>query len=616
MASECTQEAVLRFLKERGGRARNVDLIEHFRSAIPTEPGKKSAAKEAFKGYVDSVAVVKVDNGEKYVCLKKKFRGGLVGGDRDGRQQDGTERTGDTEQGNGGRNSVVTHATRAVPSESSENGDAKQEIAPGTGCGTAGPGVPGNTSPAGEDQPEAEMGNQVMTRKGSEKGVRKLEDIPEITVLADVSLLHVTDRTEVESMVGSEERCDQTVPDGLESSSPDQTVPDGLKTRTHWKGTSLEGTSSTQDDQQTDGQDASSDQTAPTGPLDLQSESDQKISQWLRRKQSGGSQRGGEQSADEGPFIDINTPKGSRKNFLEHMMSSSPQVRRSMALRSSVYLSNRCKDSARSDGGATSLNSSSGNNMYYENASVALEPLEHEWMMCASDGEWESLQRLLATEPGLVGKKDFVTGFTCLHWAAKLGKAELLALLVSFATQRGVPVDVNARSSAGYTPLHLAAMHNHMEVVKLLVGAYDADVEVRDYSGRKASQYMKSEVAHDVLDIVGAISEADAEVQRTDGGEASGWRLSRVLQANLRPLKLLNHSASEDDVSTVGENAGLVKEKVLRRKTSLRGLRPRLSKIRTRTQIVHSTSLSGHFEREAVETSGSFRSRPKSNLFG
>uniref|UniRef100_A0A8B9K7H8 Sosondowah ankyrin repeat domain family Cb n=1 Tax=Astyanax mexicanus TaxID=7994 RepID=A0A8B9K7H8_ASTMX len=417
MASECTQEAVLRFLKERGGRARNVDLIEHFRSAIPTEPGKKSAAKEAFKGYVDSVAVVKVDNGEKYVCLKKKFRGGLVGGDRDGRQQDGTERTGDTEQGNGGRNSV----------------------------------------------------------------------------------------------------------------------------------------------------------------------------------------RGGEQSADEGPFIDINTPKGSRKNFLEHMMSSSPQVRRSMALRSSVYLSNRCKDSARSDGG---------------NASVALEPLEHEWMMCASDGEWESLQRLLATEPGLVGKKDFVTGFTCLHWAAKLGKAELLALLVSFATQRGVPVDVNARSSAGYTPLHLAAMHNHMEVVKLLVGAYDADVEVRDYSGRKASQYMKSEVAHDVLDIVGAISEADAEVQRTDGGEASGWRLSRVLQANLRPLKLLNHSASEDDVSTVGENAGLVKEKVLRRKTSLRGLRPRLSKIRTRTQIVHSTSLSGHFEREAVETSGSFRSRPKSNLFG
>uniref|UniRef100_W5KKK3 Sosondowah ankyrin repeat domain family Cb n=1 Tax=Astyanax mexicanus TaxID=7994 RepID=W5KKK3_ASTMX len=426
---ECTQEAVLRFLTERGGRARNVDLIEHFRSAIPTEPGKKSAAKEAFKGYVDSVAVVKVDNGEKYVCLNKKFRGGLVGGDRD-------------------------------------------------------------------------------------------------------------------------------------------------------------------------------DQTAPTGPLDLQSESDQKISQWLRRKQSGVSQRGGEQSADEGPFIDINTPKGSRKNFLEHMMSSSPQVRRSMALRSSVYLSNRCKDSARSDGDATSLNSSSGNNMYYENASVALEPLEHEWMMCASDGEWESLQRLLATEPGLVGKKDFVTGFTCLHWAAKLGKAELLALLVSFATQRGVPVDVNARSSAGYTPL------------KLLVGAYDADVEVRDYSGRKASQYMKSEVAHDVLDIVGAISEADAEVQRTDGGEASGWRLSRVLQANLRPLKLLNHSASEDDVSTVGENAGLVKEKVLRRKTSLRGLRPRLSKIRTRTQIVHSTSLSGHFEREAVETSGSFRSRPKSNLFG
>ncbi|KAL7825984.1 hypothetical protein SRHO_G00337220 [Serrasalmus rhombeus] len=196
----------------------------------------------------------------------------------------------------------------------------------------------------------------------------------------------------------------------------------------------------------------------------------------------------------------------------------------------------------------------------YENSTVALEPLEHEWMMCASDGEWESLRRLLAAEPGLVCKKDFVTGFTCLHWAAKLGKAELLVLLVSFATQHDVLVDVNVRSGAGYTPLHLAAMHNHMEVVKLLIGAYDADVEVRDYSGKKASQ------------------------------------------ANLRPLKLLHHSTSEDDVSTAGRGMqGLTREKVLRRKTSLRGLRPRLSKIRTRTQIVHSTSLSGHFESERQE---------------
>ncbi|XP_036425902.1 ankyrin repeat domain-containing protein SOWAHC-like [Colossoma macropomum] len=606
MASDCTQETVLRFLTERGGRVKNVDLIEHFRSAIPTEPGKKAAAREAFKRYVDSVAVVKVDNGEKYVCLKKKFRGWRSEGTRDGREQDG---------------GAVKHATGTVPSERSEDEDAKQEIAPGSGCGTAAaPGVSGSasTSPATGAEPHgAEMGNW-LTKKGSAQdqrgGARKLKDIPEITV-AEVSPQHVTDRT---GRV-SKSRSDQTVPDGLKGGSDlveldsrsDQIVP-------------LEGTS---DHSTQKGLENPSDQATPLGlkgtsdqatPLELERESDQKESQWLRRKPSGGSRRG-QRSADEAhvdlvPGSDINTPKGSRKSFLEHMMHSSPQVRRSMALRSSVHLSTRGKDSsARSDSDAASVHATSGT-ADYENATVALEPLEHEWMMCASDGEWESLRRLLGTEPGLVCKKDFVTGFTCLHWAAKLGKAELLALLVSFATQHGVPVDVNARSSAGYTPLHLAAMHNHMDVVKLLIGAYDADVEARDYSGKKASQYLRGEVARDVLDIVGAGTEVDG--QNTNGGEGSGWRLSKVFQANLRPLKLLHHSTSEDDVSTAAENAGLTREKVPRRKTSLRGLRPRLSKIRTRTQIVHSTSLSGHFERETRETPSSFRSRPKSNLFG
>lgn len=581
MASECTQDTVLRFITERGGRVKNVDLIEHFRSAIPKEPGKKAAAKEVLKSCVDSVAVVKVDNGEKYVCLKKKFRG---------RQREG---------GPDGPDGAVQHATGAVPEKSSENEDANQEIAPGSGCCISGPGVPGSTS-AG-----TEMGSRASR---NDSDVRKLEDIPEV---------EGSPRHETEPAGGlSQGRGDGTVPNGLVSLC-DQT--DGLKggskvsDRVGLEGTSdqtvsLEGTSDKP------AQRTLEDISNQTARQELDGESDQKVFKRLRRKQS---QRG-ERSADDGhgELVSggcINTPKGSRKNFLEHMMSSSPQVRRSVALRNSVYLSTRCKDSsARTEVDAASLHSSGATDE--ENTPAALEPLEHEWMMCASDGEWKSLRQLLDTDPALVCKKDFVTGFTCLHWAAKMGKAELLALLVSFAMQRGIPVDVNARSSAGYTPLHLAAMHNHMEVVKLLVGAYDADVEVRDYSGKRANQYLRGKVAEDVLDIVGAGT--DVDTQCTDGAEASGWRLSRVLQANLRPLKLLSHSASEDDVSTANENVGVAREKVLRRKSSLRSLKPRLSKIHTRAQIVHSTSLSGHFEREAGETSGSFRSRPKSNLFG
>lgn len=132
------------------------------------------------------------------------------------------------------------------------------------------------------------------------------------------------------------------------------------------------------------------------------------------------------------------------------------QVRRSLINRSA-----RLRDSVKSDGDSTSLLSSATDE---DCASVTLDPLEHEWMLCASDGLWDSLQPLLTVEPCLVAKRDFVTGFTCLHWAAKQGKAELLSQLLAFAKENAIPVNVNVRSSAGYTPLHLAAMHGHTQV--------------------------------------------------------------------------------------------------------------------------------------------------------
>uniref|UniRef100_A0A670J6K7 Sosondowah ankyrin repeat domain family member C n=1 Tax=Podarcis muralis TaxID=64176 RepID=A0A670J6K7_PODMU len=170
--------------------------------------------------------------------------------------------------------------------------------------------------------------------------------------------------------------------------------------------------------------------------------------------------------------------------------------------------------------------------------SVALDPLEHAWMLCASDGRWESLEGLLSCEPSLLCKRDFITGFTCLHWAAKHGRHELLALLVNFAQRHRLPVDVNARTSGGYTALHLAAMHGHLEVVKLLVGAYDADVDVRDYSGRKAAHYLSRSTADEVRSLVGALQD------EADGGATNGsgrWRLSKVLPANLISYKLSHH---------------------------------------------------------------------------
>lgn len=158
------------------------------------------------------------------------------------------------------------------------------------------------------------------------------------------------------------------------------------------------------------------------------------------------------------------------------------QVRRSLINRGP-----RVRDSVRSDGDSASLHSSATDE---DCASVTLDPLEHEWMLCTSDGLWESLQPLLAVEPSLVAKRDFVTGFTCLHWAAKQGKAELLSQLLAFAKENSVPLNVNGRSGAGYTPLHLAAMHGHTQVgcrkrgcsvnLRMITNSPSAHLEVKE----------------------------------------------------------------------------------------------------------------------------------------
>jgi hypothetical protein len=43
----------------------------------------------------------------------------------------------------------------------------------------------------------------------------------------------------------------------------------------------------------------------------------------------------------------------------------------------------------------------------------------------------------------------------------------------------------------GYTPLHMAALHGHEDLIELLVEAYGANVNIRDYSGKKPKHYLK-----------------------------------------------------------------------------------------------------------------------------
>ncbi|XP_071320760.1 ankyrin repeat domain-containing protein SOWAHC-like [Trachinotus anak] len=590
MAADFSQEALLAFVRQRGGRVRTTDLTEHFRAAFPEEPGGRAAARERFKSYVDNIAFVKAEDGEKYVCLRRSFRG--PGKERRSPRNSGGAGPGPGPEPGPGGGPGPEQVLTADKGAHGAAAAAQQQTPPGSGYGSGrqvrappppapAPATSPATSPecvcAGQevDSSSGEMGNTESFRR--ERSVREQEPgskVPDIPAISVIQASPLPAEASVFTLPG-----------------PAQTGPTG----------------------QVDAAAA-----AALCPTDAQAEPDAglqdapQVPLVTRRRNSKGSQPRvlprEPESDDEGQLdahslcgSDGNSsPKSSRRHFLEVMMNTSPQVRRSMVLRRSVHLSSR------SDSDSASLVSSSPDE---DGTLVTLDPLEHEWMMCASDAEWGSLQRLLSAEPSLVLRKDFVTGFTCLHWAAKHGKPELIALIINFAKQHNVPISVDVRSNTGYTPLHIAAMHNHMEVVKLLVGAYSADVEVRDYSGRKACQYLTDSVSVDIRDIIGAYERSESE----DAGSGDGgrWRFSKVLQSNLKPLRLLSPA---DCDSVDGE--GRPREKPLRRKSSLSRMKPRLQRLRLRTsQIVHSTTF---HDTEEVEGSarGSFRSRPKTHFFG
>ncbi|KAK1903391.1 Ankyrin repeat domain containing protein SOWAHC [Dissostichus eleginoides] len=525
MASQRTEQAVQEFLMERGGRVQQMELIDHFLSASgQNDQSEEEVDREVLKRIVDSVGVVKVEDGVKFVCLNPE-----------------------------GSAESVMRADTGGHDHAECNGNIREALDNNY--------VNGN--PDNREQTGAST-----------------------------------------SLAASLDNDKQSNGKGLHA-APSQNIKTNTLTPTFGGGGEVKL------------RDRRRRESAPViGIADLDpAHHGGSHSQHVRgaRRVSRGSTRAlltsclSEDSTLEGldPVGDINTPKGSRRNFIELMISSSPQVRRSLISRGS-----RIRDSIKSEGDSASILSSVS-----DCGSVTLDPLEHEWMLCASDGLWESLQPLLAVEPSLVAKRDFVTGFTCLHWVAKQGKAELLSQLLAFAKENSIPVNVNVRSSAGYTPLHLAAMHGHTQVVRVLLSDWEADPEARDYSGRRAIQYLAPPIAAD-LQQEGVVTSpgAESDNENTNKGNSGtrGWRFPRVLQGNLNPLRLLNPPAEEEGAGN-GKNKG-----GMQRKSSLSRLNARLHRGRHRAQIIHSASFrdTGEVGRGEELASSPIRTRPLSNLFG
>ncbi|XP_030305004.1 ankyrin repeat domain-containing protein SOWAHD [Calypte anna] len=140
--------------------------------------------------------------------------------------------------------------------------------------------------------------------------------------------------------------------------------------------------------------------------------------------------------------------------------------------------------------------------------SLALDPLEHEWLLTVAEGDVDNIIRLLDLDPSLLSRKDFVTGFTALHWLAKHGHHESFIQVISHAQKKGYPINVNIpTASGGLTPLHLAALQGHELLIKVLVGAYGADTNCRDHNGHKAWQYLRADTSRELKELAGALEE-------------------------------------------------------------------------------------------------------------
>ncbi|XP_005795550.1 ankyrin repeat domain-containing protein SOWAHA [Xiphophorus maculatus] len=148
-----------------------------------------------------------------------------------------------------------------------------------------------------------------------------------------------------------------------------------------------------------------------------------------------------------------------------------------------------------------------------DDESVPLDPIAHEWLVKCAAGLWGQIYALLLQDTRLAQRKDFMSGFTALHWAAKDGSCDIIHKLIDVSSQRGTYVNVNSKAHGGYTPLHIAAMHGHSEVMVALVQLYGASVNERDHDGKKALHYLGKGASAEVRALLGGQQQSKEKME-------------------------------------------------------------------------------------------------------
>lgn len=138
-----------------------------------------------------------------------------------------------------------------------------------------------------------------------------------------------------------------------------------------------------------------------------------------------------------------------------------------------------------------------------ESKYIPLDPTEHKWLVKSAAGQWSQAYGLLLKDAQLAEKKDLTSGFTALHWATKCGNTDMVRGIIEVSRKGGHGVDIDAKSNGGYTPLHIASIHNHASLIDLLVRKYGANGNIRDNCGKKPYHYLRKEVSGELRELLG-----------------------------------------------------------------------------------------------------------------
>jgi acyl-CoA-binding protein len=103
----------------------------------------------------------------------------------------------------------------------------------------------------------------------------------------------------------------------------------------------------------------------------------------------------------------------------------------------------------------------------------------------AAVGNLDAIKEVIERDSSVMALED-KDGMTCLHWAADRGHVAIVHYLLSRKA------DVNRADHCGNTPLHIAAMSQQKEVVRLLLDA-GSDTTLVNFDGEAVIDLLRSE---------------------------------------------------------------------------------------------------------------------------